>query len=287
MCKERFATVTNVARTPTALRDSVDVVLGDWRRVWPSLPVDPVGVIGRLHRVRTHIDQELEVVFAEYGLTNPSFQVLTVLRRRDPPYELNQRALMDQLGLTSGTVSVRIDRLVHLGLVERRPDPADKRGAIVVLTDTGITTCETVFPHHLANEDRLLSALTPSERDQLAELLRKLLIGFEGEAADDGEPVRLGVALQPAHVARAMRRAVGLPDRVGLLVRGVIDDTPAAHAELQEGDLLVAADSVELRSIASLHHAITNARRRSTLRLTVVRGIEERTVDVRVPNPRS
>jgi DNA-binding MarR family transcriptional regulator len=261
--------------------DSVDVVISDWGRVWPELRAAPVGVISRLARARTYIDAELEAVFAEYGLTNPNFEVLALLRRREPPFELTQRALTEHLRLTSGTVSVRVDRLVDLDLVTRRPDPADGRGAIVCLTDKGARLCEAAFPRHLANEARLLSALTDAEQGQLAALLRKLLLSYEGEAPADGVPVRLGLEVAPAHVARRMRRAVGLPDRTGLLVVGVADGSPAHAAGLAEGDLLVSAGGVELRSVASLYQALTGHRR--PVALAVVRGVDERTVRLAVP----
>jgi DNA-binding MarR family transcriptional regulator len=261
--------------------DSVDVVISEWGRVWPELRTAPVGVISRLARSRAFIDAELEAVFAEYGLTNPNFEVLAILRRREPPFELTQRALTEHLRLTSGTVSVRVDRLVDLDLVTRRPDPADGRGAIVCLTDEGVRLCEAAFPRHLANEARLLSALTDSEHGKLAALLRKLLLSYEGEAPADGVPVRLGLEVAPAHVARRMRRAVGLPDRTGLLVVGVADGSPASAAGLAEGDLLVSAGGVELRSVASLYQALTGHRRHVVL--AVVRGVDQRTVRLTVP----
>jgi serine protease Do len=88
----------------------------------------------------------------------------------------------------------------------------------------------------------------------------------------------LGVALAPAEVAARLRRSVGLPERDGLLVRGVEPDSPAARAGIAEGDLLVAVGETPLRSIDILHQALTTAT--TSLGLTVVRGSEERTVEV-------
>ena len=92
---------------------------------------------------------------------------------------------------------------------------------------------------------------------------------------------RLGVALAPAHVARRLRRSVGLPERDGLLVRGVEDDSPAATAGIEAGDLLVAASGTALTSADDLFAALEAAA--GTLTLTVVRGNEEREVEVRFP----
>jgi DNA-binding MarR family transcriptional regulator len=160
------------------LRDSVDKVIDDWRELRPDLDASPVGVVARLRRVRSRFDHELEALFAEHDLTVADFEVLATLRRLGGA--TSQRQLMDALGLTSGTVSVRIDRLVAAGLVTRDPDPQDGRGALVTLTPKGHTRFDQTAPAHLANEDRLLGALDSDERAQLADLLRKLLLSFEG-----------------------------------------------------------------------------------------------------------
>jgi serine protease Do len=89
---------------------------------------------------------------------------------------------------------------------------------------------------------------------------------------------RLGVALAPPEVAAKLRSSVGLPEREGLLVRGVEPEGPAANAGIAEGDLLVAAGDTPLISIEALHDALGNAS--ETLTLTVVRGTEERVVTV-------
>ncbi len=89
---------------------------------------------------------------------------------------------------------------------------------------------------------------------------------------------RLGVALAPPDVAAKLRASVGLPERAGLLVRGVEPDGPAANAGIVEGDLLVAAGDTALVSIEALHDVLANAG--ETLSLTVVRGNDERTVEI-------
>jgi serine protease Do len=90
----------------------------------------------------------------------------------------------------------------------------------------------------------------------------------------------LGVAVAPAHVARRMQRAVGLPERDGLLVRGVEDESPAARAGIVRGDLIVAAAGEQVDGIDALHRALDAAAGNGGLTLTVVRGAEERQVEV-------
>jgi serine protease Do len=90
---------------------------------------------------------------------------------------------------------------------------------------------------------------------------------------------RLGVSIAPGHMARRLRRAVGLPDTDGLLIRDVAEASPAARAGLASGDLITAAAGRPARTPDDLFDALAAARG-GTLELTVVRGTEERTVQV-------
>ena len=90
---------------------------------------------------------------------------------------------------------------------------------------------------------------------------------------------RLGVAVAPGHVARHLRRAVGLPDRDGILVRGVEEDGPADAAGIHEGDLIVSAAGTPLTDPDELHAALSKAGT-GTLEIGLVRGVEELTVKV-------
>src|SRR3954462_5001684 len=89
---------------------------------------------------------------------------------------------------------------------------------------------------------------------------------------------RLGIAVAPAHVARRLRRSVGLPDATGVLVRTVEDDSPAARAGLERGDLLVELDGKPLERIDSLYAALDTGS--DAIELGVLRGADRR--DVRI-----
>ena len=102
------------------------------------------------------------------------------------------------------------------------------------------------------------------------------------EALGRGESAaspRLGVAIAPGHVARRLRRAVGLPDADGLLIREVMQDTPAARAGLAQGDLIVTAAGQPVRSPDDLFDALQTAAG-GTIELTIVRGTHERVIQV-------
>ena len=258
-------------------RDRIDLVEQEWAEAWPELPVSTLSITGRLRFILKYMEQELDAALGQYGLTHANLLVLATLRRRLPPYRASQRMLMAQLGLTSGTISVRIDRLVALGLVERLPDERDKRGSIVSLTAEGLSVCQAVIPRHAANEERLLLSLTSDEQDLLSGLLRKLMLGFEGEATP-GTARYLGLGLEAPHVAHEMRRAVGLPPLAGLLVESVVPGGAGDSAGIREGDLLVTAADTPLHSVATLYHAISEAHAKGTLDVVVVRGTEVREV---------
>jgi DNA-binding MarR family transcriptional regulator len=81
--------------------------------------------------------------------------------------------------LSSGGMTKRLDRLAAAGLVERRPDPSDRRGTLVRLTARGRKTIDAALPVHVANEARLLAGLSAQERRSLDSLLRKLLAKLE------------------------------------------------------------------------------------------------------------
>ncbi|HWD72807.1 MAG TPA: S1C family serine protease [Actinomycetota bacterium] len=101
------------------------------------------------------------------------------------------------------------------------------------------------------------------------------------EALSKGEsPFRphLGIGIIPGRMARRLRRAVGLPDRDGLLVRVVEEGSPAAAAGLEQGDYIVTAAGTDVPSVEALYKAMEGLQPGATLELTLLRGTEERTV---------
>ena len=268
------------------LRDYTDWILEGWKVEHPDLNVSPVAIINRMSRLSSYFRSALSEVYERFGLTGPSFAVIATLRRAGRPFHLSQRALMDILQLTNGTISVRIDRLVREGLVERLPDANDQRGVLVRLTEKGVAVFDEVAPVHLMEEDRLLSALNPEQREQLASLLRILLLSFEPIAGEDPRHPShwIGASLAPAHVARRIRRSAGLPDTPGLLVQSVAVPSPASRAGLQEGDLIISAGGAETRSVESLYEQLVKAHG-GRLPIEVLRGVEARRLVLALDDP--
>jgi len=159
--------------------DEVDRIVEAWQRERPDLDVAPLAILSRVLRLARHLDLARGSAFAEHDLEGWGFDVLSALRREGPPYELSPGQLVAQTLVTSGTMTNRVDRLVARGLVNRGPDPSDRRGVKVRLTTAGRAVVDAALADLLARERILLKQLPPPERDHLAELLRRLLSSFE------------------------------------------------------------------------------------------------------------
>lgn len=159
--------------------DHMDVIGEAWGRERPEVDVDALVLLGRLFRVAALADAELARGLAERELQPGWFDLLAALRRSGAPYELRPGELMRTTMLSSAGMTKRLDRLVEAGLVERRPDPDDRRGTLVRLTAAGRKAIDGALPAHVANEERLLAPLSGSERRTFDKLLRKVLAPLE------------------------------------------------------------------------------------------------------------
>jgi DNA-binding MarR family transcriptional regulator len=189
------------ARTRSPERDHVDGVLAEWRKEQPGLDTSAVAVVARIGRAAAMLDRGMNANFARYGINRTDWDALASLRRAGTPYERSPTELYRVLMRTSGGITHIVDRLEDERLVERIPDPADRRGLLVRLTRKGRSLVDRAGPTHLDSERRMLAALTKQEQAELARLLRKLLIGLEEQfASDPASPPRID-----AHVAHRGR----------------------------------------------------------------------------------
>jgi DNA-binding MarR family transcriptional regulator len=161
------------------LRDEVDDLVAAWRAQRPDLDVEPMEVLSRISRLARHLDIARRGAFAEHGLESWEFDVLSALRRQGPPFQLTPGALLRATLVTSGTMTNRIDRLAAADLVRREPDPRDKRGVLVTLTDLGRARVDAALAGLLRRERMLLAGLDTGERQHLADLMRILLAPFD------------------------------------------------------------------------------------------------------------
>ena len=117
-------------------------------------------MFGRLFRSAHLADEALSDGIAPHGLQPGWFDLLAALRRSGKPYELNPTTLMETTMLSSGGMTKRLDRLDEEGLVERRPDPSDRRGTLIRLTRRGKAVIDRAVETHTRNEDTLLRSLS-------------------------------------------------------------------------------------------------------------------------------
>ena len=164
------------------MQDEVDRLVEAWQRERPDLDLGPMEVLSRVSRLSRHLEVARRAAFAEHGIEQWEFDVLAALRRAGPPYQLSPGRLLRETLVTSGTMTNRVDRLVGRSFVERLPDPRDRRGVLVRLTDLGRETVDGALAGLLEHERRLLSALTPGELRQLAGLMRRLAVSLETPA---------------------------------------------------------------------------------------------------------
>jgi len=159
--------------------DAVDAIAAQWRRERPDLDSSPMTVIGRITRLAALLERELDGVFARYGLAGCDFDVLATLRRSGAPYRLTPTELSRSTMVTTGGMTKRLDRLEESGWIRREPDPRDRRGKLIALTDEGRELVDRAVEGHLVNEERLLASIPRADRKQLAALLRGLLLAVD------------------------------------------------------------------------------------------------------------
>jgi Transcriptional regulators len=158
------------------VEDAVDLILEQWTRERPDLDCSPMGIIGRITQLQREVHLAQRATFARHGLDAPSFDVLAALRRAGTPYQLTPTALMRTALVTSGAITQRLDRLEERGLITRTRSDADGRAVVVTLTRAGRDALDAALPDHLQTERGLLEGLTAAELEQLAGLLRRLLV---------------------------------------------------------------------------------------------------------------
>jgi DNA-binding MarR family transcriptional regulator len=155
--------------------DGVDRITEQWAHERPDLDTTAMAVFGRIFRLARIAGDEVERVYAQFGIGRPEFDVLATLRRAGEPYELSPGALAASMMLSTGGTTARLDRLEKAGLAERRPSPTDRRGVLVRLTPRGKDVVDGAVGAGLARQQSLLAHLPPASQRRLADLLREAL----------------------------------------------------------------------------------------------------------------
>lgn len=169
--------------TPSGPKDLIDEIRQRHTDLFPDLDTTGLGVTGRLIRLGSLVEQFRNRTLSEFDLTVADFDVLATLRREGSDRGVNPKFLQRSVMVTSGGMTKRLDRLEGSGLVARHPDPDDRRGTLIELTDKGRAVIDRAIPHLLGAETALMEEVLGGGAavDRLAGLLRTLLRGL----ADD------------------------------------------------------------------------------------------------------
>jgi DNA-binding MarR family transcriptional regulator len=161
------------------MSDYVQGAAADWGRECPELDTSPMDVAARIVRAGQFIQQRLDSVAEAHGVSHRGdVDALAALRRSGVPYELTPTQLARRLLLTSGGMTNRLDRLEAGGLIERRPDPSDRRGVLVRLTSAGVALAEAAFRDGLQAQAGVLEAIDESDGVVTARVLKKILVSM-------------------------------------------------------------------------------------------------------------
>ena len=136
-------------------------------------------IIGRLLILTSLIQSVLEPELQRQGLSLGGFDVLASLRRQGHPYELSPTELYQELLITSGTMTSRLNNLEKRGLIARRSHPGDRRSVVVSLTKSGKTMVDDLLNKRLALEQQIVGTLSSDDQRRLGQLLRKWILTFK------------------------------------------------------------------------------------------------------------
>jgi DNA-binding MarR family transcriptional regulator len=151
-----------------------------------DLPVDleVEGIVDRINGLRRRFHRMLDETLAEFGLSDGEWKALGHLQLAGPPYRRPVGQLAKGADLSSGAMTNRLDRLEEAGFVRRVPDPDDRRGVLVELTDAGRKAWKDSVSAQAAKESLVAAALDAGEKRQLNALLRRLMLEFERRERD-------------------------------------------------------------------------------------------------------
>jgi DNA-binding MarR family transcriptional regulator len=191
-------------------QDIVDRHMSDWQREFPAMDVATEGLVERIQKLSRYLERSMGETAREFGLTMQDWELLGALRRVGPPYRLSPSRLADDLMLSSGAMTARLDRLERAGLVRRKPDPDDRRAIRVELTERGRQTWGAAVDVQAEKERRIAAAaLNDGEKDALNAHLRRLMRSFEATAGPPPKRAELAEAYAPP--GRASGRRGRLP----------------------------------------------------------------------------
>jgi DNA-binding MarR family transcriptional regulator len=151
-----------------------------WRRELPGARTGSIEIITPVWRIAKLLADDRRRTLAALGIDAATLDLLSVIRRSGPPYELTTREITRRTLVTAGAVSQRVARAERAGLVARAPSARSRRAVLVQLTEAGHALTDATVRQLLDHEAGLLDALTAQERAGLASALAKLERALSG-----------------------------------------------------------------------------------------------------------
>jgi DNA-binding MarR family transcriptional regulator len=167
-------------------QDHVDRFLESIKEELPHLDLAVEGIVDRINGLSRRIKRMMEETLSERSLTWGEWKVLGMLHQAGGSHRRSPGYLAVHAELSSGAMTNRLDRLERAGLIRRLPDPNDRRGVQVELTEAGVKAYEESTAAQGAKEALVTSALNAKEKDQLNGLLRRLMLVAEELDAKHG-----------------------------------------------------------------------------------------------------
>ena len=155
--------------------DTVDQILAAWRAVRPDLDPSPLELVGRVIVLAGLLERRVETALAHHHLTLGQFDILATLRRQAGKGGLTPTQLLRSVVLSSGGMTSRLDKLEATGLIDRKPDPSDRRGVVVSLTAKGRKVIDAATATRFEEAQDSLPELSAADRKALADMLRSWL----------------------------------------------------------------------------------------------------------------
>jgi DNA-binding MarR family transcriptional regulator len=154
--------------------DRIDRLLEQWSEERPELDCSGLDVVARVQDVAKMLRRTEDEALDALDIRMWEYDVLSALRRQGAPYQMPATLLARESLLSSGAMTNRIDRLQERGLVERGPDPDDRRGVLVTLTAAGRQLVDRAIEARLGVANRQLASLSNQEREAISVGLRKI-----------------------------------------------------------------------------------------------------------------
>ena len=168
----------------TPQRDHIDTFLETISIVLPDLDVEVEGIVDRISGLSRRLQRSMNETLAEFGLDTAEYKVLGSLSQAGEPHRSTPGRLARRMELSSGAMTNRLDRMEEAGLVRRLPDPDDRRGVLVELTEQGRETYRDAVGVQAKKEALVTGGLDADEKTQLNALLRKMMVEFERRERD-------------------------------------------------------------------------------------------------------